>query len=131
MISKSIEWAKREHSPQKRLELILLLSIPFVVLPVLLLGWLAPRVDRRLRLPSWRESRLASVVGTLLLIPGWLLAVWTIVTQFRRAQGTPSPTMATQKLLVDGPFSLCRNPMALITSSANKTPPSCFRIRDN
>ena len=37
-------------------------------------------------------------------------------TQFRIwAKGTPSPTMATQKLLVGGPFSVCRNPMALDT----------------
>jgi protein-S-isoprenylcysteine O-methyltransferase Ste14 len=115
MTSKSIEWAKKEHSPQKRLLLILFLTIPFVALPTLLLSRLAPAVDKRLRLPSWRGGRLALFVGALLAISGWLLAVWTIVTQFTRAQGTPSPTMATQKLLADGPFSLCRNPMALGT----------------
>jgi protein-S-isoprenylcysteine O-methyltransferase Ste14 len=114
-MNKFVEWSKQQHSPRERLLLIAFLSIPFVVLPVLLLGWLAPAVDRRLRLPSWRDSRTAVFAGGITAVSGWLLAVWTVFVQFTEAQGTPSPTMATQKLLVRGPYAICRNPMALGT----------------
>ena len=114
-MNKFSEWSKKPHSPRERLRLIVTLSIPFLVLPVLVLSWLAPAMDKRLRLPSWRRSGLTVLAGVLLAIPGLLLALWTIFAQFTRAQGTPSPTMATQKLLVRGPFAICRNPMALGT----------------
>lgn len=114
-MNKYVEWSKQQHSPQKRLLLIAFLSIPFVVLPVLVLSRLAPALDKRMRLPSWRHNTLASLAGLPLLILGWLLAIWTIFIQFTEAHGTPSPTMATQKLLVQGPFAYCRNPMALGT----------------
>ena len=115
MMNKFVKWSKQQHSPQKRLLLVAFLSSPFVVLPVLVLSRLAPALDKRLRLPSWRQNGLALLAGILLLIPGWLLAIWTIFVQFTEAQGTPAPMMATQKLLVIGPFALCRNPMALGT----------------
>ncbi len=114
-LNKFSERSKKPHSPRERLRLIVFLSIPFLVLPVLVLGRLAPAVDKRLRLPSWHRSNLALVAGALLAVPGLLLALWTIFEQFTRAHGTPSPTMATQKLLVRGPFAVCRNPMALGT----------------
>ena len=115
MINKSVEWSKQQHDPRKRLLLIAFLSIPFLVLPVLLLSRLAPAVDKRLHLPTWQRNNLTLLAGALLAVSGLLLALWTIFTQFTRAQGTPSPTMATQKLLVRGPFAICRNPMALGT----------------
>jgi protein-S-isoprenylcysteine O-methyltransferase Ste14 len=115
MINKSVTWSQQQHDPRKRLLLIAFLNIPFLALPVLLLSRLAPAVDKRLRLPSGRRPGLALLAGVLLVVPGLLLAFWTIFAQFTRAQGTPSPTMATQKLLVRGPFAICRNPMALGT----------------
>ena len=114
-LNKFAGWSKQQHSSRERLLLIAFLSIPFVILPVLLLGWLAPAVDKRLRLPSWRNSRPAAFAGGITAVSGWLLAMWTIFVQFTEAQGTPSPTMATQKLLVGGPYAICRNPMALGT----------------
>lgn len=115
MVDKFVEWSKQQHSSQKRLRLIVFLSIPFVVLPLLLLGRLAPAVEKRAHLPSWQPNVFTSFAGVLLMVFGWLLAVWTIFIQFTKAQGTPAPTMATQKLLVQGPYAYCRNPMALGT----------------
>jgi len=42
-------------------------------------------------------------------------AFWSIYDQLFRAQGTALPIMATQKLLVTGPFKQCRNPMSFGT----------------
>ena len=48
-----------------------------------------------------------------MMVGGWLLAMWTIVVQFSIGRGTPVPLMATQELVVDGPYRFCRNPMVL------------------
>jgi protein-S-isoprenylcysteine O-methyltransferase Ste14 len=42
---------------------------------------------------------------------GAIYALWSIISQLTRARGTPLPMMATQKLLIDGPFKQSRNPM--------------------
>ena len=114
-MNKFTKWAERQHNPQKRLLAIAFMSVPFLIVPVLLLGFLAPAIDRWLHLSSWYDGFWNPLVGLLILVPGWGLAVWTIHAQFTQAQGTPAPIMATQKLLVQGPYTYCRNPMALGT----------------
>jgi protein-S-isoprenylcysteine O-methyltransferase Ste14 len=42
---------------------------------------------------------------------GAIYALWSIISQLTRAKGTPLPMMATQKLLIDGPFNHSRNLM--------------------
>jgi len=44
---------------------------------------------------------------------GILLAAWTVAVQYREGSGTPSPLMPTRRLLTDGPYAWCRNPMTL------------------
>ncbi|MGB2894777.1 MAG: isoprenylcysteine carboxylmethyltransferase family protein [Anaerolineales bacterium] len=46
---------------------------------------------------------------------GCLFAIWSIVDQLTRGRGTPLPVMATQTLLISGPFAHCRNPMSFGT----------------
>ncbi len=41
--------------------------------------------------------------------------MWSIEAQFRLGRGTPVPLMATQRLIVEPPFTYTRNPMALGT----------------
>jgi protein-S-isoprenylcysteine O-methyltransferase Ste14 len=48
-----------------------------------------------------------------LILAGWLFAIWSIYAQFTLGRGTPVPLMATQKLVVQPPYTWCRNPMAL------------------
>jgi protein-S-isoprenylcysteine O-methyltransferase Ste14 len=55
------------------------------------------------------------VIGLSLMAIGAFFALWSIADQLLRARGTPLPIMATQKLLVSGPFKLCRNPMSFGT----------------
>jgi protein-S-isoprenylcysteine O-methyltransferase Ste14 len=42
-----------------------------------------------------------------------LFGLWSNYVQFTIGRGTPVPIMATQKLIVQPPYSYCRNPMAL------------------
>jgi protein-S-isoprenylcysteine O-methyltransferase Ste14 len=53
------------------------------------------------------------LVGWILIIIGLALALWTIYVQIRRGLGTPIPMLPPEKLLVNGPYKYCRNPMAL------------------
>jgi protein-S-isoprenylcysteine O-methyltransferase Ste14 len=109
------KWAKREHSLGMRILGTLPAGAIFAFLiPYTLLFWLPP-LDTRLKLPSLFFGIINIVVGGLILAIGFFFAVWSIYSQFTRARGTPLPMMATQKLLADGPFRLCRNPMGLGT----------------
>ena len=53
--------------------------------------------------------RLFGVFGLF----GLFLSLWTVVIQVTRGLGTPIPFDPPKKLLVDAPYSYCRNPMYL------------------
>jgi protein-S-isoprenylcysteine O-methyltransferase Ste14 len=55
------------------------------------------------------------IFGGLLLVIGFALGFWSVITQLDRGRGTPLPVMPTQELLTEGPFLYCRNPMTLGT----------------
>ncbi len=55
------------------------------------------------------------ILFSFLALTGWTFAVWSILIQYKFGNGTPMPVMATQKIVVKRPFSICRNPMALGT----------------
>jgi protein-S-isoprenylcysteine O-methyltransferase Ste14 len=49
------------------------------------------------------------------MLIGLIFGFWSVFTQVFQARGTPLPMMPTQKLLITGPFRLCRNPMSFGT----------------
>ena len=104
--------AQKEHSARARLTAIACGSLVFVFGIPAVLFWLSAVGSDRWR---FKSSPVLVVVCLVLAGLGLSLALWTVWTQFRRARGTPVPIMATKKLLTDGPYSLCRNPMALGT----------------
>jgi protein-S-isoprenylcysteine O-methyltransferase Ste14 len=86
------------------------LIIPFLIVVV------SSCVDHKLHLPKFSYGLINPIVGLLLMIVGWLFANWTVKAQFSLGKGTPIPLMATQKLIVKGPYTYCRNPMTLGTA---------------
>ncbi|MBN1591509.1 MAG: isoprenylcysteine carboxylmethyltransferase family protein [Pirellulales bacterium] len=102
--------AHKEFSIGRRMVMTACGGLLFVLTIPALLVWLST-----LGSPAWRFSTSPplAVACSAVAFAGLLLAAWTVWTQVRRGRGTPIPIMATQKLLVAGPYQLCRNPMAL------------------
>jgi len=65
---------------------------------------------------EWGRIRLGwlnQVLGPVLTIGGIALVIWSVLTQHILGDGTPAPMVATQKLVMQGPYSYTRNPMTL------------------
>ena len=109
------KWTQREHSAARRIAITLLAGPVFLGLLPFLVAGVGPRLDRRLGLRPLKIRRVNRIVGGLLLVLGFSLGFWSIITQLTRGRGTPLPVMPTQELLTEGPFRYCRNPMTLGT----------------
>mgnify|MGYP006303966693 FL=1 len=53
------------------------------------------------------------VAGIFGIVAGIFFLVWAMVVQWKIGNGTPNPYAPTQRLIVQGPFKLCRNPIEL------------------
>ena len=104
--------SRKEYSIGIRLAAMAGESLIFVFGIPASLFWLAAAGSDRWRFESSLELSTLCVAFTTL---GLGFALWTCWAQFHRARGTPVPIMATQKLLTDGPYAFCRNPMVLGT----------------
>ena len=80
------------------------------LLPALFL-LIADRVNpiRGLSIPRPAEQGLALTF----LATGLAALAWAVLTQWRIGQGTPVPNAPTRKLVVEGPYRYCRNPIKL------------------
>ncbi len=111
--SRLLEQAKREYNPKQRYIALLFEAIFFLILLPFGLIALGALIDRWLGFPALILEPLNLIFGVLLILLGWFFAIWSIYTQFTIGRGTPVPLMATQKLIIQPPYSYCRNPMAL------------------
>lgn len=69
-------------------------------------------LDKWLHLsPIWAWSLRLSLGGSLIIL-GVFFLLWTIKAQREIGKGTPMPLVATQKLVVEKPYSFTRNPLA-------------------
>jgi protein-S-isoprenylcysteine O-methyltransferase Ste14 len=113
MKDKFLEQTRHEYSPRQRFVALLFLAPVFLfVLPYLFIR-LGAGLDQWLRWPSILSLPFILILGWLLILTSWLFAVWSIYSQFTMGRGTPVPLMATQKLIIQPPYTYCRNPMAL------------------
>ena len=114
-MSRYTMWARKERSASTRIAVTLIAGPVFLGLLPFLVAGVGPRLDRRLGLRPLSIGRVNRVVGVLLMVLGFSLGSWSILTQLSRGRGTPLPVMPTQELLTEGPFRYCRNPMTLGT----------------
>jgi protein-S-isoprenylcysteine O-methyltransferase Ste14 len=104
--------ASREYSDPQRLLAIIAQGIFFVAVGPCVLVFLSPILDRAMGFAGFRGGTMALIAGVVFAVEGFAFAAWAVVTQYRIGRGTPSPLMPTRRLIVEGPFAFCRNPMA-------------------
>ena len=107
------EWAEREYSAKRRIIALVFESILFVIAIPFFLAVTSSFLDQWLQLPRFVYGLVNPLISLLFIVPGWLFSLWSVQAQFALGRGTPVPTMATQKLVVQGPYAYCRNPMTL------------------
>jgi protein-S-isoprenylcysteine O-methyltransferase Ste14 len=113
MQDRLLDQARHAYSPRQRaIALTVLAPIFLAVLPLILIS-LGSLLNRWLHWPLLWYAPVNLVLALLLILAGWLFALWSIYAQFTLGRGTPVPLMATQKLVVQPPYTWCRNPMAL------------------
>jgi protein-S-isoprenylcysteine O-methyltransferase Ste14 len=83
-------------------------AVFFVVAPA---GLFLAAYALETRLISGRFLQMAFAV--MCLAAGIFLVVWTVLTQTTVGQGTPVPVAPPRRLIVTGPYRLCRNPIQL------------------
>ncbi len=107
--------AQHEYSKKQRLIAVILGgSIFWIVIPFFIIV-LSFHIDQGFHLQKFRYGLINPVIGLVSMAVGWLFANWAVRVQFTIGKGTPIPLMATQKLIVKGPYIYCRNPMTLGT----------------
>ena len=113
MKEKLLENARHEYSPKQRFVALLLLAPIFLfILPYFFIR-LGARLDQWLQWPQILSLPFSLILGGLLILPSWLFAMWSNHSQFTIGRGTPVPLMATQQLIIQPPYTFCRNPMTL------------------
>jgi protein-S-isoprenylcysteine O-methyltransferase Ste14 len=113
MKEKFLKQAKQEHDPRERVIALIIEGIFFLgVLPGALV-YFSPLLDSKLSLSPLTPGYISTIFGCVLVVTGIMLAWWAIYIQFTIGRGTPVPIMATQRLIIQKPYSYCRNPMAL------------------
>lgn len=115
MKNKFLEQAKHEYSPKQRLIFLLPLAPIFLFLLPYLFVRLGSGIDHWLHWPQILPLPYNFILGGLLILPGGVFAMWSIYSQFTLGRGTPVPLVATQQLIIQPPYTYCRNPMALGT----------------
>jgi protein-S-isoprenylcysteine O-methyltransferase Ste14 len=113
MKDKLLKQAGHEYNPKQRLLALMCLAPIFLLLIPYGFVSLGFQVDQWLLWLPILVSPINIISGLLLILPGLFLAMWSIYSQFTIGRGTPVPLMATQMLIVQPPFTYCRNPMAL------------------
>jgi protein-S-isoprenylcysteine O-methyltransferase Ste14 len=109
------EWAKREHSTGQWLITLVLAGLLIVVTIPFLVVIASLAIDRWLGLPSFAIGAINPIAGFILAVLGLGLGLWSIQAQITIGKGTPVPMVPTKKLVVQAPFTYCRNPMTLGT----------------
>jgi len=94
----------------KVLAIVIGATVFLALLPALgvYLGYLVSRA-MAIPCPRWLEV----VLGAASIVAGLSWLGWSFVTQWRLGRGTPAPFAAPQRLIVRGPYRLCRNPIQL------------------
>jgi len=111
-IDKIVETSRNPHSPRNQfVARVLPFFVFFFLFPALLFIIPAFVFDKWLQLPTLLSFPIRIVPGAVLIALGIFFLVSSTKAQREIGKGTPMPLKATQKLVVEKPYSYCRNPL--------------------
>ncbi len=90
---------------------IILGGFTFLIVIPFLLFLAGYALERFVSPGDWRLAQIAFSLAAICV--GLVMVGWTTLTQLNIGGGTPVPLVPTQKLIVSGPYKLCRNPIQL------------------
>jgi len=103
------ERSRSGHVARSLAQLVVFWSAFLVALP-LVLGW----IERRIRV-NWSQldSGLVMWLGVATFGVGSVIGLWSCLSMALLGEGTPLPADTTRRLVVSGPYTFVRNPMAV------------------
>jgi len=113
LVDKIVQASNKPLSPKRRLAATIPpIFVFFGLFPALL--FLIPTfvLDKWFNWPTFANVTIRVIFGSVLTVLGVFFLLWTIKAQREIGKGTPMPLMATRKLVVQKPYSYCRNPLA-------------------
>ncbi len=112
LIDNLVEISKKPLSPENRfLAKVLPIFVFFFFFPALL--FILPKFvfDKWLQLPTLFRFSTRIIPAGILIVFGLFFLIASTKAQREIGKGTPMPLKATQKLVVEKPYSYCRNPL--------------------
>lgn len=107
------EWARKEYSKKQRIIAYVPAGVFFLIIFPSILVMVMPTFDSYFGLARFISEPANFTIAPFFLTPGFLFSAWSVLVQFRIGKGTPIPMIPTKKLIVQGPYVYCRNPMGL------------------
>lgn len=115
MLKRYLEVVVRESAKKRSLRykaaVMALGAVTFLLVVPALLFVAAWMLDTRV-FSLWARP-LEIALSVLSFAAGTFLLGWSTLSQVRTGKGTPVPIAPPQKLIVTGPYALCRNPIQL------------------
>jgi len=111
MIKLLLKFSERKTEARYKIFSVLSGGIFFLVItPVIFI--LAGRMAEKYIIINW-PSLLSSLVIAISAPFGLFFLTWAIISLWKIGKGTPVPLVPTQKIVIVGPYKLCRNPIEL------------------
>ena len=112
LIDKLVETSQRPLSPKNQfVARVLPVFVFFFFFPALLFIIPSFVFDKCLQLPTLLSFPTRIILGGVLIALGFYFLVSSTRAQREIGKGTPMPLKATGKLVVEKPYSYCRNPL--------------------
>jgi len=106
-----LKWSRKRYSERQKFMALIPAGILFSLILPLTLVFVSSIIDSYFELKGLILEPFNYILAIPLIFVGLLFSAWSVWVQFRLGRGTPLPMMPTQRLIIDGPYAYCRNPM--------------------